>query len=163
MYQHCIVKEVVQYRGLRSEKGIFSDPADISNNAEEMVLKEANLVENILQEFFFLSFSNVNFAFIGCTRQRRRNCCKYVSFTLTFFCFALECSYDSGICAKSSILYHTFYLNILNAKNLQQQEEGRRHFAHYCSNFYQTYVVLIVAILCSFTRTLQQKQVISNT
>ena len=48
MYQHCIVKEVVKYRGLRSEKGIFSDPADISNNAEEMVLKEANLVENIL-------------------------------------------------------------------------------------------------------------------
>ena len=50
---------------------------------------KVNLVENILYfEFFFLSFSNVNFAY-RMYISRRRNCCKYVSFTLTFFAATL--------------------------------------------------------------------------
>ena len=51
------------YRDLRSEKKAFSVIPMLT--FPTMVLKEANLVENIL--YFFLSFSNVNFAFIGCT------------------------------------------------------------------------------------------------
>ena len=89
---------------------------------------KVNLVENILYfEFFFLSFSNVNFAY-RMYISRRRNCCKYVSFTLTFFC-CYSCNAVTLVAfgAKSPILYHhTFYLNIF-VKNLQQ--EGRRHFA----------------------------------
>ena len=111
---------------------------------------KVNLVENILYfEFFFLSFSNVNFAY-RMYISRRRNCCKYVSFTLTFLLLLLQCSYIGGIWCQIS---NTVPPHLLLEHLCKKSAAGRKKT--FCNSVpISTLNVLIVAILCSFTRTL---------